>query len=75
MKDAKGHGSESHGAHASGVEQVGQPIRYGGREGRRVGGGRYEIAHTYYVGNQEFRHHNQDKALAAAQTFAQGPKS
>jgi hypothetical protein len=25
MKDAKGHGSEAHGAHAEGVNQIGQP--------------------------------------------------
>lgn len=28
MKDAKGHGSDQHGAHSDGVQQVGQPKTY-----------------------------------------------
>jgi hypothetical protein len=45
-------------------------VFYKGRQGRRVGGGRYEIAHTYEARGQEFRHHEKEKAKVAAEEHA-----
>jgi hypothetical protein len=65
MKDAKGHGSEAHGAHSAGVDHIGFP-KYIGKGTRNINGEPTKV-HQYKTSNDMiFQHPNQLEAQQQA---------